>query len=132
MFQKWFRSNRLLIALIAVSVLPFSGCEKTTESATERARTSGFRGITLEEPIPKVGFTLYDTEGEPFDFLEETKGYTTLLFFGYTSCPDVCPVQMANLASVLKDQPWEIQNADRKSTRLNSSHVAISYAVFCL
>src|SRR5690625_6220944 len=27
------------------------------------------------------------------------------------------------------DVPWEL---DRKSTRLNSSHVAISYAVFCL
>src|SRR5690625_5855425 len=26
----------------------------------------------------------------------------------------------------------QIQNRDRKSTRLNSSHVAISYAVFCL
>src|SRR5690625_6743566 len=27
---------------------------------------------------------------------------------------------------------WSKENADRKSTRLNSSHVAISYAVFCL
>src|SRR5207249_5615731 len=29
--------------------------------------------------------------------------------------------------------PWQaVQEADRKSTRLNSSHVSISYAVFCL
>src|SRR5690625_5254033 len=28
--------------------------------------------------------------------------------------------------------PWEAKSEDRKSTRLNSSHVAISYAVFCL
>src|SRR5205807_9478663 len=28
--------------------------------------------------------------------------------------------------------PWQIQPADRKSTRLNSSHLVISYAVFCL
>src|SRR5690625_6367308 len=34
------------------------------------------------------------------------------------------PVVLADLA----DRPW----VDRKSTRLNSSHVAISYAVFCL
>src|SRR5690625_6091483 len=36
----------------------------------------------------------------------------------------------------LKDLPkgvdWSGENGDRKSTRLNSSHVAISYAVFCL
>src|SRR5690625_6354767 len=30
------------------------------------------------------------------------------------------------------DQLWEEAKKDRKSTRLNSSHVAISYAVFCL
>src|SRR5437899_7813554 len=30
-------------------------------------------------------------------------------------------------------QPWEaLNNRDRKSTRLNSSHLGISYAVFCL
>src|SRR6266508_2688499 len=28
--------------------------------------------------------------------------------------------------------PWAARSRDRKSTRLNSSHVAISYAVFCL
>src|SRR5207249_6930705 len=30
------------------------------------------------------------------------------------------------------DTPVEAQSRDRKSTRLNSSHVSISYAVFCL
>src|SRR5437870_7481237 len=32
------------------------------------------------------------------------------------------------------EQPlhWQFRERDRKSTRLNSSHVAISYAVFCL
>src|SRR5437660_9157700 len=30
------------------------------------------------------------------------------------------------------DVPREVLDTDRKSTRLNSSHVAISYAVFCL
>src|SRR5690625_6570948 len=36
------------------------------------------------------------------------------------------------LATLAHD--WEVENEpeDRKSTRLNSSHVAISYAVFCL
>src|SRR5260221_3624645 len=30
------------------------------------------------------------------------------------------------------DRPWQRPRADRKSTRLNSSHTVISYAVFCL
>src|SRR2546430_11171271 len=39
---------------------------------------------------------------------------------------------MSNLARVLKDQGKYEQAEDRKSTRLNSSHSQISYAVFCL
>src|SRR5437870_10473806 len=34
--------------------------------------------------------------------------------------------------SLLSRGAWHRGAADRKSTRLNSSHVAISYAVFCL
>lgn len=86
------------------------GCGGAAESAADRVRESGFRGITMEHPTPKVDFTLDDTNGEPFHFLEATKGYLTLLFFGYTSCPDVCPVHMANLAAVLKELPWEVRS----------------------
>src|SRR3989442_9730322 len=35
----------------------------------------------------------------------------------------------ATMSMALRDAPW---TSDRKSTRLNSSHVRISYAVFCL
>src|SRR5690554_7060111 len=42
-------------------------------------------------------------------------------------------VQLAHLALVLIGEGEVIfKNKDRKSTRLNSSHVRISYAVFCL
>src|SRR5690349_24176325 len=39
-----------------------------------------------------------------------------------------CPV----IALLHANDPAYIHEADRKSTRLNSSHVEISYAVFCL
>src|SRR2546426_8183011 len=35
-------------------------------------------------------------------------------------------------ASVVPEERWPITATDRKSTRLNSSHLVISYAVFCL
>jgi protein SCO1/2 len=53
-------------------------------------------------PLPKPRFILADTSGRPFDFAEKTKGHVTLLFFGYTYCPDQCPMQMANLGAALK------------------------------
>jgi protein SCO1/2 len=48
--------------------------------------------------------------GGPWDFRRETEGYVTLLFFGYTHCPDVCPVHMANLGAVLDRLPSEVSN----------------------
>src|SRR5256885_11201994 len=39
---------------------------------------------------------------------------------------------LANLATEGKDRLKQIASIDRKSTRLNSSHLVISYAVFCL
>ena len=70
-------------------------------AADTRARETGFRGIVLPRPVPKADFTLSDTRGEPFRFRERTDGFLTLVFFGYTNCPDICPVHMANLGAVL-------------------------------
>ena len=53
-------------------------------------------------------FTLTDTQGRPYDFLEETRGSVALLFFGFTNCPDVCPVHMGILAAVLDQLPSRI------------------------
>ncbi len=62
-----------------------------------------FEGRVLAEPIPRPDFTLLDASGRPYDFLEETRGRVALLFFGYTHCPDVCPIHMGNIAAVLDD-----------------------------
>lgn len=56
----------------------------------------------MSEPLPKVDFTLTSMDGTSYDFLEETDGFVTLLFFGYTYCPDVCPIHMSSISAVLK------------------------------
>ena len=43
-----------------------------------------------------------DTSGAPFDFWSKTQGGVTLLFFGYTHCPDMCPLQMSMIADALR------------------------------
>lgn len=58
-------------------------------------------GALLPAAVPRPSFTLTTTTGEPFDFRQRTGGRLTLLFFGYTHCPDVCPATMANLGSVI-------------------------------
>jgi len=66
----------------------------------------GFRGLELTQPITMPDFTLPDTDGHPYDYLDETAGSLSFLFFGYTHCPDICPVQLSNLAAALGDLPY--------------------------
>jgi protein SCO1/2 len=46
--------------------------------------------IVLPEPRNTADFALTDQNGNPFS-LAGFKGHWSVLFFGYTSCPDVCP-----------------------------------------
>lgn len=55
--------------------------------------------VILREPRPLEPFTLISHEGTPLT-LEHLKGHWTLLFFGYTHCPDICPTTLAVLKGV--------------------------------
>ena len=44
-------------------------------------------------------FMLTDQFNNKFDF-SSTKGKVTLIYFGYTNCPDICPVVMSKFAYV--------------------------------
>jgi protein SCO1/2 len=81
--------------------------------AEERARTTGYRGILLPDADPRPDFVLTDQHGAAFEFRAETDGKLALLFFGYTYCPDVCPVHMASLAAVRRDLNADDQRAMR-------------------
>jgi protein SCO1/2 len=64
-----------------------------------------FRGGLVSPPLPKPRFALLDTSGAPFDFAAKTDGYITLLFFGYTHCPDMCPLQMQVVSQAFRKIP---------------------------
>jgi protein SCO1 len=64
-------------------------------------RAGPWRGRLLEPAPERPDTVLIDTDGNPFDLRAETGGSFTLLFFGYTSCPDACPIQMAQLRQAL-------------------------------
>ena len=92
--------------------LALSACGSATAEGSGHAHASGpasvegatdtYAGIDLAEPYRRPTFTLTDTTGAPFDFKQVTAGRPTLLFFGYTRCPDVCPTTMADIAVALR------------------------------
>ena len=61
----------------------------------------GLHGAVLTEPYTVGDATLTDTAGEPFDVRAELEAPLTLVFFGYSQCPDICQTVMADLASAV-------------------------------
>ncbi|MBA0052727.1 SCO family protein [Streptomyces sp. AJS327] len=93
-----------LTAVLAATALALSACG-TSDTADEAGATLSASGepekkggIVLQQPREKPDLTLTDTEGKKYDLVKETKGQPTLLYFGYTNCPDACPLMMSNLA----------------------------------
>lgn len=98
---------RHLLALLATTLLALA-C-KPAESKV--FNPEGLSGPQIDPPLAKPAFVLTTTEGKPFDLQKDTEGYVTLLFFGYTHCPDVCPVHLANIAAALGKLSPEVNNA---------------------
>jgi protein SCO1 len=96
------------LALLPATVPPVSaqGAQNAPESAGAAARREAtYRGGLVSPPLPKPKIMLTDTSGAPYDFWAKTEGYVTFLFFGYTRCPDMCPLQMQMIAQALKKVP---------------------------
>jgi protein SCO1/2 len=71
--------------------------------ASVSAPQGRYDGVDLDPPYKRAQFTLTADSGGTYDFTTATKGKPTLLFFGYTHCPDVCPTTMADIAVALRD-----------------------------
>jgi protein SCO1 len=83
-------SSFLFLLAVGIAVLIF-------------AQPARFRGTTFAEPYPVASeVDLTRSDGSRFR-LSEMRGDVVLLFFGYTSCPDVCPTTMAELRKALSE-----------------------------
>jgi protein SCO1 len=100
----------VLFGLAILSGMVHRGEAQAARSAPESApsavkEAAAYSGGLVSPPLPKPKFILTDTSGSPFDFAVKTQGFTTLLYFGYTHCPDMCPVEMSTIAQALKKIP---------------------------
>ncbi|MET9557874.1 SCO family protein [Streptomyces sp. NPDC006645] len=97
-------------ALTAVAALTLSACGSGDDDASKPVADVSSQPKTqaatvLDKPFEKPNLVLKDTKGKTYDFREETKGKPTLIYFGYTHCPDVCPLTMSNIAIARKALP---------------------------
>lgn len=87
---------KLFIKALWLLILPLlfiTGCQAFASNSPE------FKGAEVSPPIEIPNFQLMSANGTPFE-LDDVKGDITLVYFGYTYCPDVCPLTL-----------WEVKNA---------------------
>jgi len=68
-----------------------SACQRAPAPAMSEADRPGFGG----------DFTLTTQDNQPFH-LADVRGRPVVLFFGYTSCPDMCPMTMSRISGALR------------------------------
>ena len=89
-------NRRLFVALVLLGIA-------ATLAGVIAARMIGARGMPLTSGTwlpnrkPVADFHLQDLAGHDFG-LPQLQGHPSLLFFGFTSCPDVCPLTLQTLA----------------------------------
>lgn len=70
--------------------------------SSEHYGADGYNGYPLRSPLSKPAVVWQRADGAPYDIARETAGRVTLLFFGYSHCPDVCPLQLAHITTALR------------------------------
>lgn len=98
-------AHRIMLFLATAALV--AGCS-TVGSGSAAAPTAAvdLRGAVFEPPRTLADFTIPSTTGAPFT-LSQHKGQIILLYFGYMTCPDICPTTLAELQNIYLqlDQP---------------------------
>ncbi len=102
--RSWFVGLSAALALVAV----LAGCSGGSSGAVQRsvARTNRLAGL-VTDPAPDVGsLSLPDASqgGRDLPFVAQP-GQVLLVYFGYTSCPDICPTTLADLHHAIAGLP---------------------------
>ncbi|HEX8394992.1 MAG TPA: SCO family protein [Longimicrobium sp.] len=92
------RARLPLLALIAASIAIIVGAGVAVAPRPAPAWVG-----TAYDPAPAGDFALRDHEGRPAT-LASFRGHPVLLFFGYTRCPDICPLTLQKLTAALRAQ----------------------------
>jgi len=95
----------LFAILVSVAILVITFISKNSPQAPSEL-------AAVLRPAPKLlqAFTFMDQKGKPYTQVN-LQGKWTLLFFGYTHCPDICPTTLIVLASLKKQLETQLNSA---------------------
>ncbi|WP_131741911.1 SCO family protein [Actinomadura roseirufa] len=97
---------RLVLAPLGAAALlagaTACGAEPAAVETVENAPASPYKATTLPAAFRIPDVTMTDMNGRSYALAQKTKGKVTMLFFGFTNCPDICPTTMADAAAALR------------------------------
>lgn len=109
------RKNLLAVSAAAAFLAVTAGCSSGNSAASGGGSTQGtglvqinpsqYKGDIITPEAKPTTVMVADTTGKPYNIRTMTRGMVTLLYFGYTTCPDQCPLTMSNIAAALKMLP---------------------------
>lgn len=108
MFAKHKTLIVLLVVLLLSAALLIGRALDSSPPASEQAalREAGIVLLPKSRALPAL--TLTGTDGQPVA-LDRLRGQWTLMFFGYTFCPDICPTTLAELSQLRRLLPEALQ-----------------------
>jgi protein SCO1/2 len=97
--------RKAAVVLTALALTALAGCGGSDPAATTAGfvehNSDGMHGAVLTDPYAMPEVTLTATDGSDYSLTEDTTAPLTLVFFGYTHCPDICQIVMADIASAV-------------------------------
>lgn len=93
------KRRHLLGVISATSLTALLGCDAGKQG--QKAASTSFRNVDITGADYARDFALPDVQGQ-LRTLADFKGKVTVVFFGFTQCPDVCPSTLVELAQIKK------------------------------
>lgn len=100
------RRSRTLAALALAAVLVATGCSSAEESGGELSAQA------LATPWEAADVALTDTSGSEYSLGSDPDAALTLVFFGYSKCPDICQLVMSNIAGAMTRIGDDVDDVD--------------------
>ena len=98
--------------MAALAAAALAGCASSAAATSAGNGSPGMVLINTSQydgniitPVAKPSGTLTADDGRSFNLRADTRGIVTLLYFGYTHCPDLCPLTMSNTSVAMRMLP---------------------------
>lgn len=111
--QRGIRNTVIVLLLIVMLVMALAAHKILRPQPMSEAELRAHNAFLFERPRRFSDFTLIDHHNETFE-RQQLTDHWSLVYFGFTHCPDICPMALMDINRTLETLPEDL----RKKTRV--------------